>query len=366
MAIYKNKRRRGFVYRVRLQLDGQRVSRSFDRKIDAFEYERKAKIDPVFVEESEINFTDAAQEWLENHAMIKKAPRSVATDRQMLRDNLLPVFGSLKLRCITPERIEQFIRAIRKNGIKDVTINRNLELLRSIFNYCIKRRRLMYNPMTVVGLLKTQQPPFDFWNLSEANQFLAYVEAKYRNGSQDLAIFYKFALNTGMRLGEILGLGWHEVDLENRLITVRRSYDSFQHKIKDTTKGYKIRHVPINSAIYDDMIRMKSFGGELVFSTISGKPKDRSNITHYFQRDSIEAGVRKIRFHDLRHTYASHFMMNGGDIYHLKEILGHSDISTTMRYAHLSKSFLVDKADTVCFRTENVIRVNFEKRAVNK
>ena len=75
-----------------------------------------------------------------------------------------------------------------------------------------------------------------------------------------------------------------------------------------------------------------------------------------------EAGVRKIRFQDLRHTFASHFMMNGGDIYHLKEILGHSDIKTTMRYVHLLKTFLVDKADIVSFSSDNVVRVDFGKR----
>lgn len=117
--------------------------------------------------------------------------------------------------------------------------------------------------------------------------------------------------------------------------------------------------------IREDLIRMKALkAGDLVFSTISGNPKHRSNVTHYFQSACDEAGVSRIRFHDLRHTYASHFIMNGESIFVLKEILGHSDIKTTQRYAHLSKSFLVDKADTVHFSTDKkVVHVDFKKKA---
>ena len=71
MAIYKNKRRKGFVYRVRVQLGGNRVSRSFTKNLDAIEYQRTVKIDSSFVEESEIKFADAAPEWIQNHAKIK-------------------------------------------------------------------------------------------------------------------------------------------------------------------------------------------------------------------------------------------------------------------------------------------------------
>lgn len=366
MSIEKHKRKKGTVYRVKVWRNGVAISKNFDRQYDAQQFEREIKMtgDPVNVK---YTFSQAADEWLVNHAEVRKAPRSVYTDRQMLRDNLLPFFGPMPMRDITPELLDHFIRKVRKEIKSPNTINRNLELFRTIFNYAVKRRRAIYNPIKAVGLLKSQEPPFDYWEGHEADQFLRFAEQKHQKTRSDLAFLYKFAINTGCRLGEILGLGWSDVNLSNRLIAIRRSYDSFQRKIKNSTKGCKIRYVPINSAIYDGLVRMKAErSGDLIFSTISGNPKDRSNVTHYFQRDTIEAGVRKIRFHDLRHTYASHFMMNGGDIYHLKEILGHSDIKTTQRYAHLSKSFLVDKADTVCFSTgDKVIRVEFRKDVVN-
>ncbi len=366
MPIVRLKRKKGYVYRVKVWRNGLTISKNFGRIYDAQQFERDIKMsaDPMDVK---CTFSKMAEDWLQNHAEVRKAPRSVHTDRQMFRDNILPYFGSMALRDVTPELIDYFIRKLRKDNKSPNTVNRNLELIRTVFYYAIKRRKAVFNPVRAVGLLRNQEPPFDYWERHEALQFLTYVEEKCKRTGSDLGLLYKFAINTGMRLGEILGLGWGDVDLGNGLIAVRRTYDSFQKKVKNTTKGYKIRHVPINSAIFDDLRQMKARkNGELVFSTISGNPKDRSNVTHYFHRDSEEAGVRKIRFHDLRHTYASHFMMNGGDIYHLKEILGHSDIKTTMRYAHLSKTFLIDKADTVCFRTGNVIEGNFGNRIVNE
>ncbi|MBT3182768.1 MAG: site-specific integrase, partial [Deltaproteobacteria bacterium] len=313
-------------------------------------------------------FREAAEEWLVKHAEIKKQPKPVATDKQMLRDNLLPFLGSIALMDITPGVVENLILRMLKKNSKS-TVNKNLELLRTIFNYNIKRRRILYNPVSIIGLFKQQAPNTDYWEKQEARQFLEYVEGKYVSTGNDLKPLYVLALNTGMRAGEVLALSWRDVDLNTGLITVRRSYDSHQKCIKDTTKGFKVRHVPINNALYAELSKMKkSSKSDLVFSTISGNPKDRSNVTHYFQRDSKEAGVRKIRFHDLRHTFASHFMMNGGSIFELQIILGHSDVKTTMRYAHYGKGYLVGKTNIVEFSsTGKVVNVDFKnKKASNE
>jgi integrase len=365
MAIYKIKRRKGVVYRVRLMIQGKRASKNFARKIDAIHFQEQAKLDDRVVENIDFTFGEASEEWLINHAEVRKAPKSVATDRQMLQRNLLPRFGKMALNRISPELVDRMILEMKRTGASDSTINRNLEVMRAIYYYCIKRRKTQFNPVSAVGLFKVQLPPIVFWTKEEADKFLRYVEAKYEGTRREIIAFlYKFALNSGMRMGEILALSWHEVDIENRLITVRRSFDSYERRIRERTKSGRIRHVPINSALYEELSVMKKKRvHELVF-TVDGKPLDRSNLTFYFQRDSVEAGVRKIRFHDMRHTYASHFMMNGGDMYHLKEILGHADMTMTQRYAHLSRSFLVDKADTVCFTTkDNVINLEFKKCA---
>jgi integrase len=368
MAITKVKRRnKGDGYKVRKVVRGRRICKFFDRKIDAIQFQNDIKIDSRVVDGMTLKFSKAADEWITNHAEVKKQPKPVATDKQMLRDNLIPFFGSVAISDIAPEDVEAFILRMLKKNSKS-TINKNLELLRTILNYNVKRRRILYNPVTVVGLFKQQTPDFEYWEMSEAKQFLSHVEKKYFASGNDLKALYVLALNTGMRLGEILGLYWCDINFENNLISVRRSYDSHQHCIKNTTKGFKVRHVPINPVLREELLQMKrGKSKDLVFATINGKPKDRSNVSHYFRRDSEGAGVRKIKFHALRHSFASHFMMNGGSIFELQIILGHSDVKTTMRYSHFSKSYLIGKTNIVSFSgKENVVSVNFRKESVNQ
>jgi len=95
---------------------------------------------------------------------------------------------------------------------------------------------------------------------------------------------------------------------------------------------------------------LASPSNELVFSNPNGKVATQDQIRWVLFEDQKKAGVRQIRFHSLRHTFASHFVMRGGSIYDLKELLGHSRIETTMRYAHLSKDHLKSKASIVTFR----------------
>lgn len=94
---------------------------------------------------------------------------------------------------------------------------------------------------------------------------------------------------------------------------------------------------------------------------------DENNIRNrHWDRDIAESGVSRIRFHDLRHTYASHFLMNGGELFKLQAILGHADIRTTMNYSHFSKAYLQENANIVQFSANaSVINVNFKKRTSN-
>jgi integrase len=144
------------------------------------------------------------------------------------------------------------------------------------------------------------------------------------------------ALNTGMRLGEILSLTWDRVDFERGVITVERS------------KNDGVRHIPINKQLTEELEAVKLIAtGKYVFSKSTGEPfKD---IKNGFWSTLRRSGIRKCRFHDLRHTFASHLVMNGTDITTVKELLGHKTISMTMRYAHLSKEHKQQAVDSLEF-----------------
>jgi integrase len=162
----------------------------------------------------------------------------------------------------------------------------------------------------------------------------------------------------------MLALKWSAVDFRTGLIAVCRSLCHSTGLVRETTKGRRIRHVPINDAIIGPLREAwrRKEKIEWVLHT-NGANLDQNNIRNRrWEVDIKECGVSRIRIHDMRHTYASHFMMNGGELFKLQAILGHADIRTTMNCSHFSKAYLLENANIVRFEAEgNVIHVPFNK-----
>lgn len=133
------------------------------------------------------------------------------------------------------------------------------------------------------------------------------------------------ALNTGMRKGEILGLKWSDIDFRQGIILL------------ENPKNGQRREVPLNGMLTRTLKTVKSRfeeGGQYVFCDLDGKPFN--NVRRSFNTALRRAGITDFRFHDLRHTFASHLVMAGVDLVTVKELLGHKSLDMTMRYSHLS------------------------------
>ena len=155
------------------------------------------------------------------------------------------------------------------------------------------------------------------------------------------------SLNTGMRRGEVFGLEWADVDLEGRMLKVRA----------ENAKSGKARHLPMNNAVFDVLTgwRAQTGGAGLVFvSPQTGRKFD--NVNKAWREVLKAAGVSGFRWHDMRHDFASKLVMGGVDLYVVKELLGHSTIMMTERYAHLAPSAKV-AAVKVLDAPANVVRL---------
>jgi integrase len=157
-------------------------------------------------------------------------------------------------------------------------------------------------------------------------------------------VLYLTAISTGLRAGELAGLQWADVDFGTRLITVQRSFEQ-------PTKSDDVRYVPILDSLLPELRRWRlEQPGRLVFTNQNGtmlgkcarayqevlrRVLDRANFPR-IQRGGKER--RYIHFHDLRHTFASRWVMKGGDLFKLQKILGHKSMAMTLRYAHLQPS----------------------------
>ena len=167
--------------------------------------------------------------------------------------------------------------------------------------------------------------------------------ARCRQGSRAInQTFYRLrllvliALTTGMRIAEIFALKWSDVLYREGLIVVRCKL-----------KGGKIRYVPMTPELATEIQRFPAMIAEdRIFPPKRGAKGERQRVEGSFETVLDMAAIRDFRFHDLRHTFASWFMMNGGDLYELAKILGHANIKMTERYAKLAKKHIAKTGNT--------------------
>jgi len=144
------------------------------------------------------------------------------------------------------------------------------------------------------------------------------------------------ALTTGMRIAEVFGLKWSDVLYREELIAVRAKL-----------KGGKVRYFPMPPELAAEFRRYPAvLGEERIFPPEPGAKRERQRVEKSFETILDLSGITDFRFHDLRHTFASWYMMNGGDLYELAKILGHANIKMTERYAKLARSHIAKTGST--------------------
>ena len=179
----------------------------------------------------------------------------------------------------------------------------------------------------------------------EIRRFLAAARAEE---GEHVFVLYAMAIYTGMRAGELAAIEWPLVDLDRRIITIHASFTG-------PTKSNRVRYVPILDPLLPILRAWRlRHPGRLVFTNRDGvmhAPSSRifQEVLHRVLAAAefprvLRGGKQRpyVRFHDLRHTFASHWAMKGGDIFKLQRILGHQSVQMTMRYAHLAPEAFKD------------------------
>ena len=159
------------------------------------------------------------------------------------------------------------------------------------------------------------------------------------------------ALRTGMRIGELCGLDWGDVDLHKRVITVRRS---LVEGVLGSPKNNRIRYIPISE---DLLVALREQGGTkgFIFKRSNGIPLQIMFAWRGLQTLCLKANLRKIGWHALRHTFASHLVMRGVPMRTVQSLMGHSTMQMTERYSHLAPSPLFDAI--AMLETQKIVEV---------
>lgn len=347
--ITKIKRKTGFTYCARIFLNGRRISKTFKRKENAESWERRLLHDRdsgrVGLErlDDKLSLLTFSERWLRDKVEARLSPATAASYRSDLKNHILPKFGNLKLSEIQQTHGNRLIADLRQAGLASKTINDMLGMLKGMLKDAVKWRCIGKSGLEGLQGLKEIPKPEAYWTEREIDQFVSAAQ------SNPLLPVFVFALNTGMRRGEICGLKWDRVNLDQNTISVSRSLG--RYGLSETTKNGKHRSIPMNDVVKDLLVSLhEQRKGEYIFCKEDGSPLDAQHLYRDFQAaQKLCVGVPKIRFHDLRHTYASNFMMNGGNLFDLQKLLGHSTSEMTERYAHLSPSHLAKAAQVVNF-----------------
>lgn len=341
MAIEKIQRKKGTMYRATIR-DAKRkkISRTFTRKIDAQKWERdqlQKRENPHQVEH--ITFDELIEKWQTLHVSGLAVGTQIRYD-QHVRLYYMPFFTGRDLQEIRVSDIDDWYKWMQSNRLCISTVSSILGRLESIFEWALKRRYIESNPVSPVEPVKPPEnadKDYEIWTVAEVDTFLAYIKEK----DEPLYQIALAALNTGARLGELVGLQWDKVDMRRRLIHISRKWNNKSKQLESTTKGRRSRTIAINDVLHTVLAELKLRGHKpWVFCEPDGERIKSNQMTcHRFRPACEKAGVDPIRFHDLRHTFAVHYMQGGGDIYQLQRQLGHKSIETTQQYLRFSPEF---------------------------
>lgn len=264
------------------------------------------------------------------HSRAKNKPRSVNSKEQILRDHILPAIGSLPLDRVTFAVIEDLKHGLleseyrgRKRSAK--TVNNVLTVLRRLLVLAKKRGHIVAVPE--FEWLYADDPDFDFLTFEEFDALLAGADAGGWRTMIHLAGL------TGLRQGELLALRWDEVDLERCRIHV---VESTSRKITTSPKSRKGRTVEIGETARALLRSHRHLRGPYVFCDQDGAQLTDGQCKWPLWRACRKAKLRRIGWHVLRHTYASHLAMLGASPKTIQEQLGHATLEMTMRYMHLA------------------------------
>lgn len=263
-----------------------------------------------------VKFEELCELYLKQHAIpqIKKSWYKDSLTIKILKR----WFGGKYLHEITPLLVNQF-KVERSQKVSPATTNRGLACLKCMFNKAREWGKFnLENPVSKVKLFKENNQRLRFLEKEEIITLLSHC-------CEHLRPIVLVALNTGMRKSEILGLKWHDIDIKRNIIY-----------LNDTKNGER-REIPMNEAVQKAVIGVfKNPESQYVFCNKEGKPY--RDVRKSFATALKNAKITNFRFHDLRHSAASHLVMAGVDLNTVRELLGHKSLKMTLRYSHLSRN----------------------------
>ena len=351
----------------RIRIVSPENSKTGARAFESVLRQRLSRGEDLVPKEKKKCFTlnEFSEKWIKSYVEVNNKPSEIKNKKTYLRSCLLPFFGKKRLDEISSLDIEEF-RSMQLKRLKPKTINGQVGTLIRCLRTAIEWGEL--DKIPIIRPLRCDPEEFDYLTEEEAQRLLMAASEPYKTG-------ILLALHTGMRLGELMALNWEKVDFVKKQIVVK---DNFSVGILGSTKGNRIRYIPMTRDLFDHLLSMVSKEGYVLKGPdgLRFRPECSRTSIHEI---CVKAKLRQIGWHKLRHTFASRLAEKEVALLTIKELMGHSDIRTTMRYAHLGQHTLSDAikvletAHTFDLRHNSVTPVNlgvtnsgYQKREITR
>ena len=344
-------------------ITGKMISRNVLGKAQA---EVKEKLRTAIENSKRLDYTQTGKytvgqwmdEWFEAYAKVKVRPSSHQTYKGYIENHIKPNIGDIPIEKLTSLQLQKFYRLLltegripriesekQPRGLSAKTVRNINQVISSAMDMAVRHKLILSNPTEGCELPKVEHREMKTLPAERLGAFLR--EAK-ESGVYEL---YYLDLATGLRRGELLGLKWEDIDLQNGIIHVRRQVARVDGEVKElplkTKNSY--RNISISWDAVAMLTEMEAHRSSVyVFPSSTGGPISPDSVNNMLHRVLKRAGLPSIRFHDLRHTFATLALQNGVDIKTVSGMLGHFSAGFTLdTYAHVTTSAQKEAARTM-------------------
>lgn len=305
----------------------------------------------VYAPPSKLTVADLLNQWIQGYVKTNCSIRTLDAIQSIAKHHLIPMLGHTQLKQLQPSAIQAYYsRACEKLSARSVHYHHRI--LKQALKYAIRQGYLGHNPCDLVDPPSPKGKPMRTLTQSEVTDLLIAA-----NNNRYYPVIY-MAVSTGLRQAELLGLRWRDIDIASRSISVNRVLYkrcgicqfnepktahsrrrvSMTAKLAEFLAEYRLER----ERLYHEIGKTISLD-DLVFANIEGKPMDPGVLTHNFARIAKKAGLQGVRFHDLRHTFASLMFLRGAKPKVISEALGHASVAFTMDvYSHIIEGMQSD------------------------
>ena len=328
--------------------------------------EVKEKLQKALAQAKKIDFAKTGKytvtmwmnEWFENVAKIKVRPSSHQTYRGYIDHHIAPNIGNIPLEKLTTMDLQKLYRKLlnkgrvdrveakqQPKGLSAKTVRNINQVISSAMDFAVAQKIIPENPCKAVALPKVEHKEMQ---TIPAEQLQAFLQEAKATGVYEM---YYIELATGLRRGELLGLKWPDIDWKNGIIKVRRQVARVDGQIVEAPLKTKnsYRAVTISQQAIEVLKQQKEkTNDQYVFPSPNGGPISPDSVNNMLKRVLARADIPKVRFHDLRHTFATIALQNGVDIKTVSGMLGHFSAGFTLdTYAHVTTAAQKEAADTM-------------------